>query len=99
MLAWPPDGRQIAFVNGELHVVNGDGSGMCQLTDRAGYSVSRPVWSLDRRWIAFTSQQHSGEVSGPQVFYVVPADSERSKPTKLGGQVLLDVFVWRPVGG
>ena len=53
--AWSPDGRQIAFVSGdlrEIYVMNLDGSGQRELTpDNA--SEKSPAWSPDGRQIAF----------------------------------------------
>jgi tol-pal system beta propeller repeat protein TolB len=41
---WSPDGKQIAFGDGEIYVMNRDGSGRKQVTSTGG-NASDPVWS------------------------------------------------------
>ena len=55
---WSPDGRKIAFRsdrdgNGEVYVVNADGTGLRRVT-RNQASDSGPVWSPDGRRLLFT---------------------------------------------
>ncbi len=57
--AWSPDGTQIAFWsdrdgNGEVYVMNADGSNPTNLTNDPG-SDWWPVWSPDGTQIAFVS--------------------------------------------
>ena len=66
--AWSPDGRKIAFQskrgfvvgqrmgNGEIYVMNADGSGKRNLT-RNPAQDGRPSWSPDGRRIAFVSNR------------------------------------------
>jgi Tol biopolymer transport system component len=52
-LEWSPDGQRIAFNHdGEIWLINADGSSLMQLVDSQEPS-SRPVWSPDGRRIAF----------------------------------------------
>jgi dipeptidyl aminopeptidase/acylaminoacyl peptidase len=63
--AWSPDGKRIAFVrhiargteilgtDTAVVVINGDGSGPQELTERPG-QVTDPEWSPDGRWIYFS---------------------------------------------
>ncbi|MYI46551.1 MAG: hypothetical protein F4123_09300 [Gemmatimonadetes bacterium] len=58
--AWSPDGTRIAFSsntddgNGEIHVMNADGSGVEQVTNHSG-SDQHPAWFPDGTRIAFDS--------------------------------------------
>ena len=68
--AWSPDGRKIAFTQeGQVFVVNGDGSDLRKLTDNGSASDAAPVWSPDGRAIAFTSER-----DGNSEIYVMDAD-------------------------
>ncbi len=61
--AWSPDGRQIAFVsdrngdryNGDIFLMNADGTGVEQLTFEPGNGAGQLAWSPDGASIAFVS--------------------------------------------
>jgi Tol biopolymer transport system component len=58
--AWSPDGSTIAFTsdrsgNPEIWLVNADGTGARQVTDRPMLGEWRPAWSPDGQTVAFES--------------------------------------------
>lgn len=56
-LSWSPDGKKfVSFDDGEIYVMNADGTGKTPLTNNA-YSDSFPVWSPDGTKIAFVSDR------------------------------------------
>lgn len=109
--AWSPDGSKIAFSAGirltvgtnepvtNIYVVNGDGSGLTQLTRDSGRNES-PTWSPDGKQIAFTSNRDA--VGQPKI-WVMSADgsNQREIPnnaiTKSSGYYDLDP-AWSPDG-
>jgi Tol biopolymer transport system component len=77
-LAWSPDGRQIAFRsdrdgNGEVYVVNVDGTRLRRLT-RNPASDGGPLWSPDGRTIAFARFRH-----GNSDVYLMNADGRAER--------------------
>ena len=82
--AWSPDARRIAYVsyrdgNGEIYVMNADGSGARRLTRHAAEDLS-PAWSPDGRRIAFAANRGGG-----YDVYVMRADGRRvERLTRLG---------------
>jgi Tol biopolymer transport system component len=62
--AWSPDGSRIVFTslrddpNGEIYVMNADGSGVIRLTDNDAADLN-PAWSPDGSSIAFCSDRGS----------------------------------------
>ena len=77
---WSPDGRYIAFAswrdgNGEIYVMDSDGSNPRNLTNNSALDVS-PSWSPDGRHIAFVSER-----DGDREIYVM--DSDGSNPRRL----------------
>ncbi len=65
--AWSPDGTRMAFsTNGEVYVMNADGTGVTQLTQGGGFPTA---WSPDGRQIAFNSDR-----DGDNDLYVMNSD-------------------------
>ena len=55
---WSPDGQKVAFDgNGDLYVMNADGSGLRRLTRNPACDRG-PAWSPDGRKIAFGGNGH-----------------------------------------
>ena len=84
--AWSPDGSKIAFVrNGELHVMNADGSGRRVLVGPGSPSrVADPEWSPSGSEIAFSANNQiwavgaSGTPGPTQLNPTAPGNPERS---------------------
>jgi Tol biopolymer transport system component len=92
-----PDGRTIAFESlrdgdGEIYVVNADGSGQRRLTHNPARDFA-PAWSPDGRRIAFVRDRGRGRTQRPEV-YVMNADGSRQlRLVRRGRQPL-----WSPDG-
>ncbi len=80
--AWSPDGSKIAFYSerdgqpageGDIYVVNVDGSGLGRLTFAPGGS-EEPDWSPDGRYIVYT-----GDRDGNRDLYVMNADGSNQR--------------------
>ena len=76
---WSPNGNHIVIVSAndceDLYIINIDGSGIRQLTDRPGSEIS-PAWSPDGKWIAFmgTDTCGGGAISW-EIFLIQPDGS------------------------
>ena len=91
--AWSPDGRRIAFrgANGEVFVMNTDGTGVTQLTQGGGAPTA---WSPSGRQIAFISFR-----DGDEEIYVMNADgSGVIRLTNSPGRDEGDRAGWSPDG-
>jgi Tol biopolymer transport system component len=88
---WSPDSRQIAFIGlhplptpdqpnsygqGQLYVVNADGTGLSQLTDNW---PSNPVWSPDGQQIAYSMSQTATPGTEQMVVYVSAVDGSDTR--------------------
>jgi TolB protein len=102
--AWSPDGAKIAFYserdgNGEIYVMNADGTGPTNLTDHPASDRS-PIWSPDGSKIAFLSTRDT--INGNLNIYSMKADGTGlTKLTHNSGQFdFRDNFhhVWSPDG-
>ena len=112
--AWSPDGRRIAFVEGqydqtgrtnELWVMHHDGSMKVQVTDfvETGEGFFSPTWSPDAQQIAMvfrTSDPARSGRPGPALYVVRPdgSDLRRVAETDSGFLELLPVAAWSPDG-
>ena len=70
-VAAPPSSSQLAFVrDGQIHLVNADGTGLVRLSDGPG--DADPAWSPDGRRIAFASHRNAATE-----IYVMDADGSK----------------------
>jgi Tol biopolymer transport system component/DNA-binding winged helix-turn-helix (wHTH) protein len=75
---WSPDGRQIVFDcrpegNADIYVVSADGAQPRRLTTDSAEDIV-PSWSMDGRWIYFTSNRPAKGQSGQLQIWKMPAD-------------------------
>jgi TolB protein len=99
--SWSPDGMRLAYagVNGQIWVMNADGSGKHRLTRTAsGKGVDwAPSWSPDGRRIAYESDVGTGPRDLTNEIWVIGADG--SHPVRLTHNSLNDDRpVWSPDG-
>jgi Tol biopolymer transport system component len=94
---WSPDSRQIAFVSlqplpatgnpnaygqGQLYVVNADGTGLSQVTDfqpPEAYQKATPVWSPDGQQIAYTVSHTATPEPAQSEVYVSSVDGLQTR--------------------
>jgi serine/threonine protein kinase len=84
--ALSPDGSRVAYVsvesgNGQIWLVNSDGSGAKQLTNNTATNFW-PFWSPDGQWVAFASQSRS---NAPEIWRVAAAGGAPEQLTHGGG--------------
>jgi Tol biopolymer transport system component len=93
-----PDGVRVVFtIDGQIWVMNADGSAQRQLTNQAGFQNQQPSWSPDGRKIVFS---HCAVLSGFTLFCdldVMNADGSGLKKL-LGGNWINQVPEYSPNG-
>jgi Tol biopolymer transport system component len=93
-----PDGARVVFtIDGQIWVMNADGSAQRQLTSQAGFVNQQPSWSPDGRRIVFS---HCAVLSGFTLFCdldVMNADGSGLKKL-LGGNWIDQVPEYSPNG-
>jgi Tol biopolymer transport system component len=77
---WSPDGQKIIFSSdrdgdGEIFVVNADGSNLVKLTDNSNYD-GRPRWSPDGTLISFETDREGTDWD----IYIMNADGSHPRP-------------------
>jgi Tol biopolymer transport system component len=100
--SWSPDGRMIAYTdgrdgNGEIYVVNADGSKARNLSQSPSSQEFSPAWSPDGKTIAFVSDR-----DGNEEIYAMDADGGNQRnltkhPLSDGG-VGRFALLWSPNG-
>jgi Tol biopolymer transport system component len=97
--AWSPDGWRIAFTfapteQGDIYVINHDGSGLTQLTSHIS-SEQAPSWSPDGTRIAFA---RSTTKEGLEDIYVIDADDGGNEVQLTSDPARDFVPAWSPGG-
>jgi Tol biopolymer transport system component len=102
--AWSPDGRRIAFEsvrdgNGEVYVINADGSGQRNLTRKPRDDFA-PAWSPGGRKIAFLSNRDGNSFvskrdSNPEIYVMNTDGSGQRNLTRSPADE--GWFAWSPV--
>jgi Tol biopolymer transport system component len=76
--SWSPDGTRITFSsNGELSIMNADGTDQIQLFDNSKGYIGHSMWSLDGHKIAFLRSQLSSEIIGLYIANIDGSDAVR----------------------
>jgi TolB protein len=76
--AWSPDGNRIAFAGGQpggevfIYLVNPDGTGRVQLTDKPGSEDRHPAFSPDGKMLVFTRYRGGPQESSDLVIVRLP---------------------------
>jgi RHS repeat-associated protein len=88
--AWSPDGKQLTFVNdGDLLVVNRNGSGRRVLIADGEHAVFEPAWSPNGKLIAFRHSLYVDQI------WTVHADGSHAGPvTSLGDGEVQSAPTW-----
>ena len=80
--SWSPDAGRIAYVRGHIRIMNSDGSGDRQLTNRPSF---QPAWSPDGSRIAFVTVDDKGmfliNPDGTGELKLTPGLTEDDSPT------------------
>ena len=90
--SWSPDGSQVAFASdGDIYVMNADGTGRTNLTNSADEDV-QPIWAPDGDLIAFVSRRQLG----PDIYVVRSDGSGRTNLTSFPAAYF--GLAWSPDG-
>jgi eukaryotic-like serine/threonine-protein kinase len=99
---WSPDGSRIAFASTRgnsfgLYQKNSDGTGDDDLLLKAGSSVLLEDWSLDGRFLVYTSTEGRGRDVSYLPLAGSPAGQVAGDPSTSSGQVGKPVAFFKPV--
>jgi Tol biopolymer transport system component len=93
---WTADGARIAYLRGNIFIMNADGSGSYNLTNSATTIPSYPDWSPDGTKIVFSSYSRGGDFLGNEL-YVINADGSGLR--QITKNQSADIFPdWSPDG-
>ena len=104
---WSPDGKKIAFYdgappdrfhNGDLYVMNADGSGITQLTDTDIGREFSPSWSPDASKIAYIGSKTNTRTTPLDVWVMNPDGTDKERITDNQFPDNDHAVVWSPDG-
>ena len=72
------------WVNGELYVMNADGSNQTRITNNSADDRS-PTWSPDGKWLAFSRGREGPDNSGPWLYVMPSSGGKATRITKGDG--------------
>jgi len=99
-VSWSPSGSQIAYAaNGEIYVMDRDGSHVRRLTRSGSDGAYYPTWSPDGSTIAFWSGPRTGEDGGPAQSEIFTIPVKGGTPTRLTHNDVSSIEpTWSPDG-
>jgi tricorn protease-like protein len=99
-VSWSPNGLQIAYAaNGQIYVMEADGSHVRRLTRSRPDGAYYPAWSPDGSTIAFWSGPRTGVDGGPAESEIFTVPAKGGTPTRLTFNDVTSIEpTWSPDG-